>query len=161
MSVFAVVAAIVLPTTTFALRLDPDTPWVLPPSTSTEASGLVPSMALALKDLRSDWYGVFGIQPLVLGTYFPYTDYIHQGPHAELMPPYPLPPADAIGPFVFLGTQKMLSQTLPPAAFSKITASLGTKPESHGCFVLDADPPGARRVFRMLLTAAKHCEAWG
>eukprot|EP00729_Bicosta_minor_P014674 gene14674-4592_t len=103
-----------------AVRLDADTPWVLPPTTS---------------------YNVFGIQPLVLGTYFPYTDYIHQGPKQELAPPYPPPEPTAIGPFVFLGDHAALVQTLPSSVLAQVEAALGTAKESHGCFVVDASPP--------------------
>jgi hypothetical protein len=45
--------------------LDADTPWVLA-GTTTEGGGLDPAISLALRDLRRDWYSVFGIQPLVL-----------------------------------------------------------------------------------------------
>ena len=38
-----------------AVQLEVDTPWVLPPSTSTEHGGLAPSLSLALNDLRKDW----------------------------------------------------------------------------------------------------------
>jgi hypothetical protein len=86
-------------------------------------------------------YAVFGLPPLVLGAYFPYTDYINQGPHAELQPPYAVPsPNSTTGPLVFLGGLKMLAKTLPAAALAKVTTALGTASESHGCFVLLADP---------------------
>ena len=118
------------------IELTADTPWVLSPQTHTESGGLTPSLHLALRDLRKDWYAVFGIQPLVLGTYFPYTDFINQGPKAELRPPYPVPPSDTVGTLVFLGGADVLADTLPPAALAKVTAALGAAPESHGCFVL-------------------------
>ena len=119
-----------------SLELTVDTPWVLSSQTHTEQGGLTPALHLALRDLRKDWYAVFGIQPLVLGTYFPYTDFISQGPKRELPPPYPVPSTDTIGTLVFLGGMDILADTLPTAALAKVSAALGVAPESHGCFAL-------------------------
>ena len=38
-----------------SVELDADTPWVLSHQTATEAGGLDPALALALRDLRKDW----------------------------------------------------------------------------------------------------------
>jgi hypothetical protein len=49
----------------------------------------------------------------VLGTYFPFTDWIHQGPKPELQPPAPGPDPRAVGTYVFLGDRAVLEATLP------------------------------------------------
>lgn len=121
------------------LALGKDTPWVLA-GAETETGGLAPSLRLALRDLRKDWYAVFGIEPLVLGTYFPFTDFINQGPHQELRPPYPVPPPTAEGTLVFLGGADVLRKTLPAATVAKVMAAVGTAAEAHGCFVLPPTP---------------------
>ena len=132
----AAAAAISLVPSGGALELRVDTPWVLSDQPQTEKGGLAPALKLALRDLRRDWYAVFGLAPLVVGTYFPFEDWINQGRKPELAPPYPIPSAGAAGPFVFVGGLDMLGATLPPAALAKVVGSLGTAPESHGCFVL-------------------------
>ena len=139
-----------LPALGRALQLDADTPWVLVGGTDETGGALPPSLHLALRDLRRDWYGVFGIQPLVLGTYFPYTQYLpgKQGPKQELQPPYPVPDASTSGTLVFLGGRAILEQTLPAAAVKQVAAALGTAAESHGCFVL---PPCAAHAYEALV----------
>jgi hypothetical protein len=132
--------------------LDADTPWVLC-DTATEGGGLDPALALALRDVRRDWYGVFGIQPLVLGTYFPFTDWINQGPKRELQPPYSIPAASTTGTLVFLGGSAVLGQTLPAKAWGAVMEAVGPTPESHGCFVLPPDPgPGGHAYTAVVCT---------
>lgn len=136
-------------------ELNADTPWVLTQQTTTEVGGLDPALGLALRDLRKDWYGVFGIQPLILGTYFPFTDWIHQGPHQELRPPYPIPSTNATGTLVFLGDRGILKQTLPAKAWDSVMTAVGHAPEAHGCFVLPPDVgPGGHAYTAVVCTGS-------
>eukprot|EP00658_Telonema_sp_P-2_P011572 TRINITY_DN14420_c0_g1_i2.p1 TRINITY_DN14420_c0_g1~~TRINITY_DN14420_c0_g1_i2.p1 ORF type:complete len:489 (-),score=107.93 TRINITY_DN14420_c0_g1_i2:58-1524(-) len=115
-----------------------DTPWVLG-HTEIELGGLAPSLELALRDLRTDWYSTFGLEPVTLGAYFPYTDYISQGRHVgALKPPPAVPACNATGTYVFLGNLQQLQDVMPVSALQPVLEQLhGAPPESHACWVVE------------------------
>lgn len=91
----------------------------------------------------------------MLGTYFPFTDWIHQGPHQELRPPYPVPSANVTGTLVFLGDSATLEQTLPAKAWGSVKTAVGRVPEAHGCFILPPDGgPGGHAYTALVCTGS-------
>jgi hypothetical protein len=123
-----------------------DTPWVLNPNFATTTHPIPhnTSFSLALKDLRRDWYTIFGSSPITLGTYFPFAN---PAQITGLSPPYPVPTVDQSGTFLFLGSLYDLTGVLADEILQQVRAELedaasqridpdgqGDGGETHGCF---------------------------
>lgn len=123
-----------------AVEVTAETPWVLP-NASVAAGGLRPSLDLAVRDVRADWYAVFGLSPLIQNTFYP-AHRIH-GSHyldvwGDLPGPTPAPTPNSTGVHVWFGDLHEVAATLVPSVVSAVAGVLGSDAEAHGCFVAPA-----------------------